>query len=184
MSIASEARRHEVLKGLKDSGFTVAALIGTMLALRAQHDGWGILVQDGCIVVSFGHVGEVHIGCPIVLNASFFKTNDVVRTLGPLPAANQKGRVGFVRLKRKAFDFAVVVAYPPPVDKHGHVRPVVNTVNKHIDFTISARSLTPNQCLPILALDAYGHVGLQHDRATRSWTSGLSDSIGEFDSER
>jgi hypothetical protein len=182
MSLVTDSRCDEVLNGLKRERFTVAALVGTRMRLSTHADGFDVILRSGCIIVSFGHRGDHHAGCAIVLNASIFKLADVVRVWCP-PDPSVLGRVGFVRLKRKNFDFSITVAYPPPIDANNTVRDAVHKVYSAVEFTLTSKHLAPNRCTPLLALDANGHVGLSRDKATRAWEPTITTAIGTFDAE-
>jgi hypothetical protein len=111
MSLVSDARTDEVLEGLHHHGFSIAVLIGTKLRLCAKHDGWDVYLRNRCIVVSFGHRGDFHGGCAIVLNAEIFSIADIANVWKPNDT-EIVGRVGMVRIKRKECDFSVIAAYP------------------------------------------------------------------------
>ena len=109
----SEIRINNILEGLKGEKIGIALLQGTRLRPSGRNSGLDVWQRCGCIVVLFGHDGDpdnVPASVAIILNSDIFNISDIVR----VEARALRGRVEYIRLKRRDFDANFTSAYPPP----------------------------------------------------------------------
>ena len=176
-------RLTDVISVLKTKKVMIGMLQSTCRRLVDTKRGFDVLDVDGYRCVSFGHSGDWHAGCMICISLEAFPECDWKRIWVP-SCPKTRGRIGLVRLKRCDFDVCFISAYVPPVDKKGSIRQVVFDVYSETSNAVSCRQVCPHRSIPILGIDANGHVGKEFRRDSRERVFKNSDSIGTEDAEK
>ena len=182
-NVQSHERLMDVISVLASKQILVGMLQGTCRRLVDVKRGFDVLDVDGYRCVSFGHLGDWHAGCMICVSLRAFPECDWRRIWVPNQTCT-RGRIGMIRLKRPDFDVCFFSAYVPPVDKTGTIRDVVHTVLGDISNAISSRQICPHRSVPILGIDANGHVGMKFSRDTRCWIYTDSEYTGTLMQKR
>jgi hypothetical protein len=179
----TENRMEDIAEALRQSGVQVALLQGTMRTLWDTKRGYDVIDVGKYRCYSFGTVKEKHAGCMISVCRQTFEDNEAIR-IWALVDPSVRGRLGVVRLKRTTFDVSLITAYVPPVDANGEVREVGHKVYKCLQDLIEHKSVIPGRSIPIIGLDANGHVGLEYRWESKVWVTGGSGVVGEAEAEK